>query len=498
MVLRAPRGFGKSSTAAEWLRRPDLPDRDVVWVSLPPRPTSGPAFWRTVHLAIERAGLAEAVTEEGWDGLALAARERRRRLVLVVDGLDRVEDRRVDDELVALVQAHEELHLVLVMRAQRPVEALARVAVDTVVLTREHLALDAAFVADLARRTGRPVRPEEARWLAGELGGWPGLLRAALLTAGRGPDDELVLDTAALADYVRLVLQDDELAAVAQDLTALAVPERVTEDVAAHLVGRHVLPDALARARAAGLVAGEGLLLAYPTVVRDLLRRILREDSPARYRELIRAMMEHRRLAGDALAALRHAVSTQEPDAVLAVVDQGWGELAATRPWRYGPRWRRYRWTSWRAAPRGSSPAPTSCPSRSPRPSSWPWSAACARGCRGTRPRSRRARRGRAPTPRCPRCSSSSAPARSSTATCCAPPTPSPTRSGAPGATPPARGGAAGPTRSPCRPGPARRSAWPSSGTLTRPAATCPPPPTTARSAGSRPRSGRRCWPSTR
>ncbi|WP_152204780.1 helix-turn-helix transcriptional regulator [Georgenia thermotolerans] len=326
-VLRAPRGFGKSSTAAQWLRRPDLPDRDVVWVSLPPRGLAAEAFWRAVDLALERAGL-ESVAAVGWDGLALRARERRRRLVLVVDGLDRVEDRRVDDELVALVQAHEELHLVLLMRAQRPVEALARVAADTVVLTREHLALDATAVADLARRTGRAVRPEEARWLAAELGGWPGLLRAALLTAGRGPDDELVLDTASLADYLRLVLQDEELAAVAEDLTALAVPERITEEVAAHLVGRHVLPGALARARAAGLVAGEGLL-AFPTVVRDLLRRILREDCPARYRELNRAMMEHRRLAGDALAALRHAVRTQEPDAVLTLVEHGWAELVA-------------------------------------------------------------------------------------------------------------------------------------------------------------------------
>ncbi|GAA1632991.1 LuxR C-terminal-related transcriptional regulator [Georgenia ruanii] len=326
-VLRAPRGFGKSSTAAQWLRRPDLPDRDVVWVSLPPRGLAGPAFWHAVDLALERAGL-ESAAAVGWDGLAMRARERRRRLVLVVDGLDRVEDRRVDDELVALVQAHAELHLVLLMRAQRPVEALARVAADTVVLTREHLALDAPAVADLARRTGRAVRPEEARWLAAELGGWPGLLRAALLTAGRGPEDELVLDTASLADYVRLVLQDDELAAVAEDLTALAVPERITAEVAAHLVGRHVLPGALARAQAAGLVAGEGPL-AFPTVVRDLLRRILREDCPARYRELNRTMMEHRGRAGDALAALRHAVRTQEPDAVLGVVEDGWAALVA-------------------------------------------------------------------------------------------------------------------------------------------------------------------------
>ena len=307
---------------------PARPARPRRRLGLPaPRGLAAATFWRAVDLALERAGL-QSVAALGWDGLALRARERRRRLVLVVDGLDRVEDRRVDDELVALVQAHEELHLVLLMRTQRPVEALARVAADTVVLTREHLALDAQGVADLARRTGRAVRPEEARWLAAELGGWPGLLRAALLTAGRGPDDELVLDTASLADYVRLVLQDDELAAVAEDLTALAVPERITEEIAAHLVGRHVLPGAVARARAAGLLAGEGLL-AFPTVVRDLLRRILREDHPSRYRELNRAMMEHRRLAGDALAALRHAVRTREPDAVLTVVEHGWAELVA-------------------------------------------------------------------------------------------------------------------------------------------------------------------------
>ncbi|WP_448073391.1 AAA family ATPase [Georgenia yuyongxinii] len=327
VVLRAPRGFGKSSTAAAWLRRADLPDHDVVWVTLPPQPATGASFWRAVDAAVERAGLGEALAVDGWEGVAQVAQARRRRLVLVIDGYDRVRDPQVDEELVALVHAHEELHLALLMRATRPVEALARVAMDTVVMTREDLALGAAQVVELARATGLPVTMAEAARLSEELGGWPGMLRAALLTASRGSDGELVLDTGGLADYLGLVMQDDELAEVSDDLTALAVPEAVTDEVAAHLVGPHVLAAALPRARAAGLVLDGDRTLAYPTTVRDLLRRILREDAPARYRDLNRAMMEYARRSGDPLGAVDHAVRTQDPGAVLDVVEEGWHDL---------------------------------------------------------------------------------------------------------------------------------------------------------------------------
>ncbi|TRW45010.1 LuxR C-terminal-related transcriptional regulator [Georgenia yuyongxinii] len=327
VVLRAPRGFGKSSTAAEWLRRPDLPDHDVVWVTLPPQPATGATFWRAVDAAVERAGLGEALAADGWEGVAQVAQARRRRLVLAVDGYDRVRDPQVDEELVALVHAHEELHLALLMRVSRPVEALARVVMDTVVLTREDLALDAAQVVELARATGRPVTEDEAVRLSEDLGGWPGLLRAALLTASRGPGGDLVLDTGGLADYLRLVLQDDELAGTGEDLTALAVPETVTDEVAAHLVGPHVLAEALPRARAAGLVPDGDHSLAYPATVRDLLRRILREDSPTRYRDLNRSMTQHARRSGDFVGALGHAVRTQDPGAVLDVVEDGWNDL---------------------------------------------------------------------------------------------------------------------------------------------------------------------------
>ncbi|MFH5822087.1 LuxR C-terminal-related transcriptional regulator [Georgenia sp. AZ-5] len=326
VVLRAPRGHGKSSTVAHWLRRTDLPDHDVAWLTLP-RTAGRDELWRALGAAARRAGLTPGEDGRGWDDVARAARRRRRRVVLVVDGLDRVRDEDVDEELVGLVQEHEELHLVLLMRTQRPVEALARVALDTVVLQREDLALDAAHVTELARAAGRPVSPAEARRLSEELGGWPGLVRAALLTAGRGDGGELVLDAASLADYLRLVLQDAELAEIAPHLAALAVPDRVTDDVAAALLGRDGRAAVLQRARAAGLVNQHGGALVYPAIVRQLLRRVLREDAPDRYRALNEAMVEHHRREGDAVGALRHAVRAENPSVVLDVVEEAWDRL---------------------------------------------------------------------------------------------------------------------------------------------------------------------------
>ncbi|WP_127132305.1 LuxR C-terminal-related transcriptional regulator [Georgenia sp. SYP-B2076] len=332
VVLRAPRGFGKSSTVAHWLRRTDLPDHDVVWVTVPPRPISRAELWAAVHLAMVRAGFDDPGAE-GWDRVVRGARAGRRRLVLVIDGLDQVGDREVDEELVTLGQTHQELHLALLMRARRPVETLARVALDTVVLRREDLVLESGQVADLARAIGRPVSAAEARRLTDGLGGWAGLVRAALLTSEPGPDGVLALEMASLADYLRLVLQDGAMTAAAPAVTALAVPDHVTPELAGRLAGAGALAGAVSRAREAGLLpehGGDGPdAVAYPAIVRELLLRILREDEPDRYRMLNRVTMEHCLRAGEPLAALTHAVRTQDPRAVVAVLESAWPQLLA-------------------------------------------------------------------------------------------------------------------------------------------------------------------------
>ena len=45
VVFRAPRGFGKTSTASYWLRRADAPDHDRIWVNVPNRPIDREEFW---------------------------------------------------------------------------------------------------------------------------------------------------------------------------------------------------------------------------------------------------------------------------------------------------------------------------------------------------------------------------------------------------------------------------------------------------------------------
>lgn len=325
-VLRAPRGFGKSSAVARWLRRADLPDHDVVWVTLP-GPMDATSFWDCVGDGLVRAGFLDpGASPDGWAMLARDARDRRRHLVLVVDGLDRVRDRTLDEELVGLAQRHDGLDLVLLMREHRPVVVLARAALEAAVVLRADLALGPEEVAGLARAMGVDLAPGEAERLGRDLGGWPGLIRIALLTAARTARGALLLDAASLADYLRVILHDAELAEVRLGLLTLAVPAELTPDVLTLVLGAEA-DDVIARARAGGLMPEGDGPPAYPTELRSLLLQILREDAPERLRALHRTLAGHHSRTGRPLAALHHASSAHEPAMVMDVLERWWTEL---------------------------------------------------------------------------------------------------------------------------------------------------------------------------
>ncbi|MHB1288456.1 LuxR C-terminal-related transcriptional regulator [Georgenia sp.] len=181
-------------------------------------------------------------------------------------------------------------------------------------------------MAELARAMGVALSAAEAAQLAVDLGGWPGLIRVALLTAARTARGGLLLDDAGLADYLRLILQDAQLADVMPELLALAVPAELTPDVVDRLLGASA-DEAVLRARSGGLLPEGDGRPAYPARLRSLLLRILREDAPARFRELNRTLAEHHSRAAEPLAALRHASTAQEPAMVMSVVERWWTEL---------------------------------------------------------------------------------------------------------------------------------------------------------------------------
>ncbi|MPV36533.1 LuxR C-terminal-related transcriptional regulator [Georgenia subflava] len=332
VVIQAPRGYGKSTTASQWLRRSDLPDHDLVWLAVSPRTTDRDGFWAEVHEELVRVGYsARRHDGDGWEELGRAARERRRHLVIVIDSYERVTDEGVDDELVELAQRHENLHLVLLMRRMRPAVALARAAPEAVVLQAPDLVLGPAQTRTLATGLGLEITPDAAERLCHGLAGWPGLLRVALLTSSSSADGDPVIETSSLAAYLRVVVQDLGSDSLEEVLGALAVPENFTPEVAEALLDAGTIKSAesvLTRMLRAGLIVTvDDGVFAYPPILKEAANQILLEDDPARYWHLNATMARICRREGQAEEALAHAVRSRELALLAEVIEEFWPQL---------------------------------------------------------------------------------------------------------------------------------------------------------------------------
>lgn len=332
VVLRGPRGYGKTSTVAYWLRSGELDDRSVAWLTLSDR-IGGAELWEAVHDALVVAGVASPSAAPDLDAVDHALRQLSRRLVLVIDGLHHVTDTAVDPELVELAQVHELLHLVVTTRLRRPIVSIGPATVDAALLDVGELRLTRAETTLLAARLGLPLSPEEIDQILAEYAGWPALVRAALLETRRTSDGRLVTDTAAIARYTALIIADQERAEWRDVLTALAVPDRLHPgDVDMLFDDPAQLPLADVVIQSSYTDARDDGTSAYPRGLRQALLENLRADDPERFRELNRRLARRRReqhLAGEALT---YALRGEAWPLVLGVLEDHWAELLDEHP----------------------------------------------------------------------------------------------------------------------------------------------------------------------
>src|SRR5699024_9129125 len=122
-VFRAPRGWGKTTTAAAWLRSL-TGEYEFCWLSLSV-PTDAAAFGRLLEEHLEQVGL-----EGTWRDLAgLAPQLSRlgRRLILIIDNAQLLTGGEVDELLMDAAVRNELLHVVVIGRQERTIELLARI-----------------------------------------------------------------------------------------------------------------------------------------------------------------------------------------------------------------------------------------------------------------------------------------------------------------------------------------------------------------------------------
>jgi len=333
-VLRAPRGYGRTTLAGQWLR-----DRGAIgaWMDTPAGRAA--AFWPALAKSLIDAGVP--VAEPG-DEPHVAPVERALRVDgppvhLVVDDLDHAHDRGIDDDLVELLRRAPRLHLLVCVQERGRMRAGRVGDLDTTTLTAADLLFTAGEAVELAAVIAPDLPPALAQAVHRECGGWPAITRAVLIElAGRRPavgDDEIVI--AAVDGIAREFLQERlRQEPNAADLFEFGVSTALAEELSESLVVAVTNdPAAKAHLRAwldAGVLLVDGrpgaAVYRWPPAARRLFAAEL-EHAP-----LERSAGVHVRLA-EAYAddhpgwALSHAVRAQAWPLVVRVIDTSWRAL---------------------------------------------------------------------------------------------------------------------------------------------------------------------------
>ncbi|WP_156252177.1 LuxR C-terminal-related transcriptional regulator [Pseudactinotalea terrae] len=326
-VLQCPRAFGKTAAISWLLRGEEDPRLDIVWVNLPHRAVERDELWETVARRLRDA----ALEEDDWAALDRSLARRRRRLVLVVDDLDRVESTTVDAELGELVSQHEQIHVITMMRQPRPIH-LHAVQLDGVVLHSDDLRLDADDTLQMADKLGHEISPSTAEQLTEQVRGWPALLRIVMSEPIQVVGSQVQIDQGLVDRFIRMLLTDLPDPGIRRLLQVVSVPETLPPELVHDLIGgvtwervAGFLEDLGLGTDAAGQRTGS-----HP--IRMAAATMLAEDDPEAFREISRKSAEWFSARDAPAMALRHAVAAQEWHLVADLLERNWALLLAERP----------------------------------------------------------------------------------------------------------------------------------------------------------------------
>ena len=328
VVIQAPQSFGKTTAASWLLSQHDEQRVEHIWVSLPTRPVSRAELWETVGRRLRDAGLAE----DDWPAIDRAMARRQRRLVIVVDNLDRVRDTRIDAELVDLVRNHEQIHLIALMREPRPVHVLA-VPMDAATVQTDDLILTSDEAREMARLLEIPLTSRVADELVRQLRGWPTLLRLVLSEPIAVTGRSVQVDQGVVDRYVRTLIRNVPYAELRRALQVLSVPELLPRDLAVELVGRQSWSRMSAFLDDLGLAVFDiSSREPGPDPIRIAGATMLRDEDPSAFRAVNLTTARWLVARGEIPAALRHARLAQEWDLVYALLTENWDTLLAQQP----------------------------------------------------------------------------------------------------------------------------------------------------------------------
>ena len=323
-VLRAARGFGKSTIGAWWATRRarSLP----VWVGICRGERPG-TLGRRLETALREAGVRASESNAAGTGGS------RRRVMLVIDQSERVDGQELADVLTDVLAEHPEVHVLVLMRLTGAIDALRRSPEFGAEVTTRCLRFSPAEVDELARSLQIRISLEQAQEIAEQTQGWPAMIAAVLtgMLYGKEPDwnagtyffDEIFHDSYTHAEKLR-------------DLS-LSISDPVTEEMATFILGEEYEPGYLARFGEDGdcpllpRASQDGQYRSSP-FMRAAATKILFAHSPETHRCVHARLSEWHLRTGNRRQALWHGVASRHPAVVEKAVRAHWGSYLLTCP----------------------------------------------------------------------------------------------------------------------------------------------------------------------
>lgn len=342
-ILRAARGFGKTTVLVTWLRRyrGAVPS---VYVPLDSHSNDQAEFWTTLARELNDAGVElDGTSEDTRDRLIAGLSRFPTPLRLVLDNFDEAGllsgAAQIDDDLADLVRGNDQLYLVVAGRSLRALESIGSLSVEATVIGPDDLRFSDADILRLSDLRDARMSEHEASRINEELDGWPAAIRAGLRNVT--PDGHL--DESLIDGYIAAVVRDERFDAWRPFMLRTSVPERFDSELL-----RTIAPEAwqdgprvssgemLTWLRATGLLrevrGEERTFYSYAPRVRTALLRLTRETEPQLEGDVHRALIASPGMHNVPGKSLLHATHAGEWSTVLALMERQWLRLLTDNP----------------------------------------------------------------------------------------------------------------------------------------------------------------------
>ena len=170
VIVRALRGWGKTTLVADWLRGLDQDTTTSVWIDVTADLSDRSQFTRYLRRRMQGAGLTIApATGDSSPSMielheALFALDHGRAAVFVLDGLDNLTDGSLVSDLISLVSKHHNLRLVACTRVPHPIEPLASIVSSSRLIQTRDLRFTPDEAEELAVTMRIPITPARFTW----------------------------------------------------------------------------------------------------------------------------------------------------------------------------------------------------------------------------------------------------------------------------------------------------------------------------------------------